>query len=93
MKRFFVWRAEKKNQTKYINQTKLNALYKYPEFDFATKYATYTKTLLSAALFAPIEPFVLVWAILGSAGSYWLDKYEMLRRRSRGVSYGSELSK
>ncbi len=45
-----------------------------PPFDFATKYAVYTKTITSAAFFAPLCPMAMVWAVIGLIGSYWIDK-------------------
>lgn len=73
-------------------QLDLNKLYENPRFDFATKYATYTKTLLAAALYAPLVPAILPIVFIGFIGNYWLDKYNMLRRYSRGPSIGAEYS-
>ena len=45
-----------------------------PEFDFATRYAGYAKTILSACFFAPLVPLVTVVATVGIAMEYALDK-------------------
>mmetsp|Transcript_30770 Transcript_30770/g.27993 ORF Transcript_30770/g.27993 Transcript_30770/m.27993 type:complete len:107 (+) Transcript_30770:1060-1380(+) len=75
-----------------MTQKNLNKLYKYPKFDFATKYASYLKTLWSGAVFAPLLPSAMVLAIVGICVSYWIDKYVILRKRSRGVYHGPELA-
>lgn len=73
-------------------QKDLNKAFENPPFDFATKYAVYTKTITSAAFFAPLCPMAMVWAVIGLIGSYWIDKYLMLRRRGRLYAVGPELS-
>jgi hypothetical protein len=81
----------RKNGAANMTQLALNKLFENYQFDFATKYATYLKTLLSAALYAPLVPSVMPIAVVGLMGSYWIDKFNLLKKRSRGASLGSEL--
>jgi hypothetical protein len=69
----------------------IQRIFEYPEFTFSDRYAFYFKIICSAAFYAPLVPLVLVWAGIYFVAIYWIDKFQMLRRRSRGKAVGSEL--
>jgi len=78
---------------KKMFQKDLNATFEYPPFYFAYKYAYLCKTVMSAALYAPLVPLVIPMTVVGIFAQYWLDKWIMLRHCSRQRSVGPELAK
>jgi len=85
------WSVARQKQP-LMTQKQLNDVYRYPEFDFAGKYAIYAKTVLAAAFFAPLIPIVLPVAFVHLFLQYWFDKFMLLKYRSRGPALGPELA-
>ena len=65
--------------TKQSTQRDLEALYRGPKFELATRYAQSLTTIFIAFLFSSGMPLLLVWGAAGIVVTYWTDKFTFLR--------------
>lgn len=70
----------------------MNAIYAYPEYDIAPRYAFLISMLFSCAFYAPLIPMAMVYTLIGIFLMYWCEKFIILRRRSVSTYLSEELS-
>jgi len=56
------------------------------------RYTILLKTMYLVSFYAPVLPSFLLWGMLSLFLTYWIDKYNLLRRRSVLDSMSTELS-
>lgn len=85
---------------KELNQLKLNnnytskililiSLYEKPVFDISTAYATILKNMYVVAFYASVIPLALVITCVALLIHYWVEKYNIARRRTIKYNYSS----
>lgn len=84
----FYWLAKKYK----INQNKLNLLFEYRQFDFATQSAGCISQVNYALFFANLIPFGSLITLLTQIPMYKMHKWSMLRRCTASKKFGDDLS-
>ncbi|KRX04521.1 hypothetical protein PPERSA_04336 [Pseudocohnilembus persalinus] len=74
-------------------QTELNNIFEEPEFDIVKRYSDCLQSMYLCAFYSPILPVGMIWSILGIFLHYWIDKYNLLRRRVIKYNMSSDLSR
>ena len=92
VKRYKKWQVEK--NIKYTTQAELNQLkkliiclfcfsaYEFTDYLVAKRYADNMKTMWFTFFYCPVIPMGIVVSLLGMTFYYWIDKYNILRRRT-----------
>ena len=65
--------------TNKSTQRDLEAMYRGPKFELATRYAQSLTTIFIAFLFSSGMPLLLVLGLMGIVVTYWTDKFTFLR--------------
>ena len=68
------------------------SLYQDPPFDIAVKYAFILNQIYNLAFYSGILPQASIWVIVGLIFQYWMDKYQLLRKRTVKQSLSNNLS-
>ncbi|CAK58393.1 unnamed protein product (macronuclear) [Paramecium tetraurelia] len=84
---------EKKKGSKSIKtQQQLHELFEKPVFDISTAYATILKNMYVVAFYASVIPLALVITCVALLVHYWVEKYNIARRRTIKYNYSSQMS-
>ncbi|KAL4435368.1 hypothetical protein ABPG74_022851 [Tetrahymena malaccensis] len=76
----------------YLTQEQLNNLYEYPQYNISQQYANNLKTMFMVAFYSPIIPIGIVYSMVAILLIYWVDKFNILRRKTIKFSQSAELS-
>ena len=72
-------------------QIQLNEALQAPEFNFAAMYAFYIVFTFVVSFYGFLVPLATPLLILVFAIQYWVDKFNLFKRYSCSIDYGSEL--
>ena len=64
----------------------------HPEYSISKRYAEIMKTMWFTFFYSPAIPFGIVWSILGISIYYFIDKYNIIYRRTVKESIGKNLT-
>ncbi|EAS04833.2 kinase domain protein (macronuclear) [Tetrahymena thermophila SB210] len=76
----------------YFTQEQLNTLYEYPQYNISQQYANNLKTMFMVAFYSPIIPVGILYSMVAILLMYWVDKFNILRRKTIKFSQSAELS-
>lgn len=62
------------------------------DFDIIYRYSIVIKTMYICAFYADVIPIALLLGLLSLLVTYWIDKYNLLRRRSVVCNMSSDLA-
>ena len=62
-------------------------------FDISTAYATVLKNMYVVAFYASVIPVGLVITCIALLSHYWVEKFNIARRRIIKYNYSSEMSR
>ncbi|KAF0697360.1 Aste57867_11946 [Aphanomyces stellatus] len=79
--------------TKQETQRDLEALYRGPEFDLATRYSVVINTIFITLLFSSGMPLMLLIGLFSMIVTYWTDKFTFLRVVRRPPEYDGEIAR
>lgn len=68
------------------------SLYERPAFDISTSYAVILKNMYVVAFYASVIPIGLIITCFALLAHYWVEKYNIARRRTIKYNYSSEMS-
>ncbi len=63
-----------------------------PDYNIGKRYADIMKTMWFTFFYSPVIPFATLFSIIGLILYYWVDKYNILRRRTVKENIGRDLS-
>lgn len=81
--RFLRWYKDKPKNKLSQNQNQLNATYEYMDFEIGYEYIYMVNLFLFTCFFSPLQPIIVVFAIVGFAWMYWAQKYSLFNRCKR----------
>lgn len=67
-------------------------MYERPIFDISTAYATILKNMYVVAFYASVIPLALVITCFALLFHYWVEKFNISRRRTIKYNYSSQMS-
>lgn len=70
----------------------MNRIFENIDFNIILRYTVVLKTVYLVAFYATILPISCFWGILSLVLTYWIDKYNLLRRRAVLSNLSSELA-
>lgn len=68
------------------------SLYEKPIFNISTSYAAVLKNMYVVAFYASIIPIGLIVTCIALILHYWVEKYNISRRRCIKYNYGTEMA-
>ncbi|KRX03774.1 hypothetical protein PPERSA_04282 [Pseudocohnilembus persalinus] len=92
MKRTYYQLRQYNKQPILITQDKLNKIFEQPDFHIVFRYTIILKTMFLVSFYASLVPMGLAWGLLNMILTYWIDKYNLLRRRSVKDNLSVELA-
>ena len=63
-----------------------------PDYISGKRYADIMKTMWFTFFYSPVIPLGTFWSLLGLIVYYWVDKYNVLRRRTIKESISKDLT-
>lgn len=72
--------AKRKGANSTMTQAEANTLYEGTTLMMANRWANTANLILTTIFYFPIIPSVSLFCVLGLIGSYWANKYVLLRR-------------
>ena len=76
---------------KHLPQDELNNLYELLDMDIASKYSYITRTLLMTFFYIPIFPLGLLITFLGFIFSFFLEKYNFMKKYKKPIMLNSRI--
>ena len=55
-------------------------IYEQPAYPIALLYAALVKSMFFCAFYAPVIPIGILFCMISTAGMYWVNKYNLLRK-------------
>ncbi|CAD8092456.1 unnamed protein product [Paramecium primaurelia] len=83
----------RKGKASVKTQKQLHDLFERPVFDISTSYATVLKNMYVVAFYASVIPIGLVITCFALLFFYWVEKYNIARRRTIKYNYSSVMSR
>jgi hypothetical protein len=87
---YLVWSRSRIATQEHVNKRKpvplqreLNNLFVNPDLDFVFKFSYISKTILMILFFIPIFPAGAFTSFIGLIVTYYIDRYNLLRRYKR----------
>ncbi|CAD8053519.1 unnamed protein product [Paramecium sonneborni] len=88
----FQYLEKKKGNKSLKTQKQLHELYERPIFDISVSYATILKNMYVVAFYASVIPLALIITCFALLFHYWIEKYNIARRRTIKYNYSSQMS-
>lgn len=76
-----------------LTQIELNRLFECPEFNIIKRYSQCLKTMYVVAFYSPIIPIAIIWGLFALIIQYWIDKYNLIKRRSVKYNMSKDLAR
>ena len=89
LKKIRIYIIHKKN--KKLPQDELNSLYELLDMDISSKYSYVTRTLLMGFFYLPIFPLGLGICFIGFIFSFFLEKYNFIKRYKKPIMLNSRI--
>lgn len=64
----------------------------YPVYGVARRYSDTLKTVWMTFFFEPFMPFGIIYSLIGLISLYWIDKYNVVTKRTIKDNISMELS-
>ncbi|CAD8118599.1 unnamed protein product [Paramecium sonneborni] len=93
MKWIFQFLEVRKGKSSIKTQKQLHDLYERPVFDISTSYANVLRNMYVVAFYASVIPIGLVITCFALVLFYWVEKYNIARRRTIKYNYSSVMSR
>ncbi|CAD8059583.1 unnamed protein product [Paramecium sonneborni] len=88
----FKYLEKRKGNKSIKTQKQLHDLYEKPIFDISTAYAVVLKNMYVVAFYASVIPLALIITCVALVFHYWVEKYNIARRRTIKYNYSSQMS-
>ncbi|CAD8065296.1 unnamed protein product [Paramecium sonneborni] len=91
-RQYRIRKSQNQGQNCALTQREANLLFEGLPGDLSKKYATITKTLMLSFFYAQLIPLGVVISLCFIFINYWVEKYLLVYRYSKGPTIGSQLA-
>ncbi|CAD8147633.1 unnamed protein product [Paramecium octaurelia] len=91
-RQYQIRKSQNQGQTCALTQREANLLFEGSPGDLSKKYATITKTLMLSFFYAQLIPLGVLISLSFIIIDYWVEKYLLIYRYSKGPTIGSQLA-
>jgi hypothetical protein len=92
IKKFKMWREERKGEMSKLNQRQANELFEGPQIKIASVYSNTGLLILIVCIYTPMIPLLPIIGLIGIFFQYWVEKYLLLRRYSIPETIGNQMA-